>query len=543
MIKQLKINNFVLIEQQEVILGAGVNALIGETGSGKTILLNAINLISGRRASVDYIRDGQDYAIVEATICLNTKLKKRLKTLDVNLAADSDELIVYRQIDRKGTSKVRINGLLVTLTELQKLMDGVIDFHSQHQTIALLDGQEYLKIVDQFAQTQTELKSYQQYFIQYQTIEKKLIELEQMSIEKDERISILSFRINELEQISEISNFEELQTQHSNYKEIIEKQKDLNELTSSLDVINRNLASFASQSSKLISDDQFNLLNNALINLEELSFQLDQARTTELTDFDYEQMSEQISLVKQLMRKYKCDFDELQTNLQAFQVEIQNLNELEFQQHNLQKTKQELMSKLREYGQKISEKRKAAAQKLMKEINKQFSDLQMENAEFKIEISQTEYLSNGLDKVEFKIKTNVGSSFKSLNEVASGGELSRFILGIKTALSKKYATEVMIFDEIDTGVNGHVALKMGKKILEIAQNSQVILISHVPQVVACANQAFFVQKEVQQNQTNTTISRVENEQFIEQLGLMISGDKLTEDAARQAENLIAGYVN
>ena len=537
MITNLHIKNIGIIDEIEIDLGKGLNVLTGETGAGKSLIIGSLNIISGGRFSKDMIRKGETNSFVE--ICLYEP---------ENEQSIEGTIIISREINVNGKNMCKINGRMVTVNELREFMRKIIEIHGQNDNQNLLDSKEHLKYLDNYIGADiSELKEeYKTNYIRYMEIKKELKENYGDEKERQRKLDLLKYQYEEIEEAS-LSDGEEEEL-NNKQKIIINAEKiaktlqevDLAIGENAIDIISnsiRNLEKIENFDNKY--QETANNLKSAYYELQEVS--RDITNYKDEVDFDEEEqkeIEERLDLIFSLKRKYGNSIKEILQYKEEVEKEIYRIENLEEYTNNLKEEQKEVKSKLDEIANKIHEIRKERAIELSSKINKNLQELEMKNAKVNIHTDyiEEEYYENGKDKVAFFISTNVGEDEKELSKIASGGEMSRMMLAIKTVLANTDNTPILIFDEIDTGISGKAANAVAEKLNQISGKHQVLCISHLPNIAAVADSNYFISKSVVNDRTTTTIKQLNEQEIINEIARISSGE-VNEVTIKYAEKL------
>ena len=542
MISTLHIKNIGIIEDLNIDLNKGLNVLTGETGAGKTLIIDSLKIISGGRFSKDMIRRGTSNSYVE--LCMYVPESEK---------AEDGNIIVSREITSSGKNMCKINGRMVTVNELKEFMKDFIEIHGQNDNQNLLDNKKHLNYLDSYSgEIITSLKeSYKNYYNEYKDIVKKLKENFGDEKEKQRRIDLLQYQIKEIEEADlKINEEEELENQRKiimNSEKIVENLNTANNLIEENGIDNISLAIRALEKIESL-DSKYEKVTNDLKNvyyeLQEVSRDISLYKDD--TDFDEEErniVEERLDLIHQLKRKYGNTIEEILKYKDEIQKELDKIENLEEYNIKLRKKKDELEKELNSLAKKIHEIRIASSKKLMYDIDEELKDLEMKNAKINIKVDyvENEFFKDGKDIVKFYIITNVGEEEKELAKIASGGEMSRIMLAIKKVLAEFDNTPVLVFDEIDTGISGNAANSVAKKLKSIANKHQVLCISHLPNIAAIADYNYFISKNVLENRTCTQIKLLQESEVLEEIARISSGEvnDITLEYAKRLREKIA----
>lgn len=551
MLQSLHVKNLALIDEAEVIFSPGLNILTGETGAGKSLLLGSINLALGGKVFKDLIREDKDYALVELSFFIqDDKKREKLKQMDVFFEEEGQLFISRRIIKGRSTSKV--NGETVSAAQLHQITELLLDIYGQHEHQSLLYRSKHLEILDEFAGEEL-LPKKQKLAQAFEEYRKAAERRKEFQLDEEQRLrecAFLKFEIEEIEnaQLKEGEEEELLLW----YKKAIHSRKILETIHRIHEEISSGAADGAGEkigrAVKDIAviaeyDEELNSIQGQLENIDELLSDVcrEIASYTASLEFDEEEFTEKekrLDLIRALEGKYGNSIEKI---FDYQKEKIQRLSVLE----NYEKNKEEAQAQEEEKRQivlkiceEVSEIRKKAAEGLIEKITDGLRDLNFLEVKFDIIFEKMENLSrNGYDEIEFMISTNPGSPIRPLGKVASGGELSRIMLAIKTVLSEKDGVETLIFDEIDTGISGRTAQKVSEKLSEISKKRQVLCITHLAQIAAMADSHYMIEKNVVENKTITGIRHLSEQEIIEELARILGGAEITETIRNSAKEM------
>ena len=525
MIATMHIKNIGIIEDLDIDLNKGLNVLTGETGAGKTLIIDSLEIISGGRFSKEMIRKGATNSFVE--LCMYEPKSNK---------AEDGNIIVSREININGKNMCKINGRMVTVNELKEFMKEFIEIHGQNDNQSLLDNKKHLDYLDNYSgdELQKLKEEYKNYYIEYKSVLKSLKENFGDEKEKQRKIDLLQYQINEIKEANLKSNEEEeLEEQRrymQNFEKISESLNTANNLIEENGIDNISMAIRALEKIETI-DIKYEKVSNSLKNiyyeLQEISRDIGSYK--EDTYFDEEKrdfIEERLDLIHSLKRKYGNSIKEILEYKEEIEKELEKIENLEEYNKKLRDRKNELEEKLNILAKNIHEIRINASNKLICDINKELEDLEMKNAKINIKVDyiDNEFFNEGKDKVTFYIITNLGEDEKELSKIASGGEMSRIMLAIKKVLAEFDNTSVLVFDEIDTGISGKAANSVAKKLKAISNKHQVLCISHLPNIAAMADYNYFISKNVTKDRTKTKIKLLEETEVIEEIARISSGE-------------------
>ena len=525
MISTLHIKNIGIIDDLSIDLNEGLNVLTGETGAGKTLIIDSLGIISGGRFSKEMIRKGETNSFVE--ICMYEPENEN--SIDGNI-------IVSREINSNGKNMCKINGRMVTVNELKNFMSKFIEIHGQNDNQSLLDNKFHLKYLDGFIGDKIidTKKQYKEKYEKYLEIKQELKNNYGDEKERERKLDLLRYQFNEIEEanlkVNEEDNLEEKRKLMLNSEKI---SKNLNEADiaigeNSIDSINvaiRALEKIENIDKKY--EDISSNLKNIYYELQEISRDISEHK--EDVYFDEEErneVEERLDLIYNLKRKYGNDVQEILNYKDEIEAEINHIENLDEYNNKLKKELKQLKEKMTKLAEKMHELRNEYGKVLSININKVLEDLEMKNANINIHVDYNEedFFENGKDIVEFYITTNLGEDEKQLAKIASGGEMSRIMLAIKKVLADTDKMPVLIFDEIDTGISGKAAGAVAEKLNGISKNHQVLCISHLPSIAAIADYNYFISKKVINERTNTNIKLLNEKETLEEIARISSGE-------------------
>lgn len=541
MLLNLHVKNLALIEEVDVDFEKGLIVLTGETGAGKSLILGSVNIALGNKASKDMIRKGTDYSLVELTFSVSENCAKQLKKYDIYM--EEDNIITVTRKISEGRSISKINGETVNIKTLKNVMSLLIDIHGQHDHQSLLYTKNHLDILDKFAKDSIlELK--EQIKEEYSKYTKLIKKLEEFNIDEGQKareIEFAEYEVNEIESAN-LKPEEDVQVEEefkklSNSKEIVSA---LSEIYNALsyetagglgDIINKAVMDINSIKGM---DEKISQFQTELYDIDNLCREL----TSQIYDYNsgmdfnpeyVREVEERLDVINHLKLKYGNNIEEILRYKEEKEEYLEKLNNMTDEMESVKNQISELEGTLNNLCTKLSEQRKKAAKELEVLVKQALVDLNFIAVEFEIQITRKESIGeNGFDNVEFMISTNPGESVKPLVKVASGGELSRIMLAIKSILATEDDIDTLIFDEIDTGISGQTAMKVAEKIAKISRNHQVICISHLSQIAAMADSHYLIKKTADENSTTTSIKKLTRRQSIEELVRINGGTGITE---------------
>ena len=550
MLRELRLNNLAIIKKLDLEFNDKFIALTGETGAGKSIILNGISLLIGERSHTDMIRNGAQSLFAEGVFELNENQKKRLNELGFEI--EDDELIITRYFDRNVKSKITVNGSRMTLSRLKELMVNIIDLVGQHEHQFLLNSEYHLHLLDRFLDDEGKILSRR---IRENVNKIKKLNLQIGNIEEEktriaEKKDILEFQLNEINSLELKENEDnELEEEYKilfNAGKINEKLEETSQflkegefsILTALGRAKRNLEQLSDLSESY--NELYEKIESVLYEVEEISYSVDNfAGDVEIDDKKLEKIVERIDNINKLKLKYGSTIAEILEYRDKIEKDLSLVNFENEELENLKTEKNKHVGQYFQDSEKLSEIRMKIAENLQNTVDVQLDDLNMENAKFKVEIRKTQEITmHGTDNAEFMIATNVGETFKPLAKIASGGEISRIMLALKTVFSAVDNISVLIFDEIDTGISGETVRRVAEKLRELSRNTQIICVTHSPQIAGRAQQQFFIKKEIENNFTETKVHELNTEERIREIARIISGDNITEASINHAKEIM-----
>ena len=550
MLRELRLNNLAIIKNLDLEFNDKFIALTGETGAGKSIILNGISLLIGERSHTDMIRNGAQGLFAEGVFELNENQKKRLDELGFEI--EDDELIITRYFDRNAKSKITVNGSRMTLSRLKELMVNIIDLVGQHEHQFLLNSDYHLHLLDRFLDDEGKMLSKK---IRESVNKIKKLNLQIGNIEEEkskiaEKKDILEFQLNEINSLELKENEDnELEEEYKilfNAGKISEKLEETSQflkegefsILTALGRAKRNLEQLSDLSESY--SELYDKIESVLYEVEEISYSVDNfVGDVEIDDKKLEKIVERIDNINKLKLKYGSTITEILEYRDKIEKDLSLVNFESEELENLKKEKSELVGQYFQDSERLSEIRERIAENLQNTVDVQLDDLNMENAKFKVEITKTQEITiYGIDNAEFMIAANVGETFKPLAKIASGGEISRIMLALKTVFSAVDNISVLIFDEIDTGISGETVRRVAEKLRELSKNTQIICVTHSPQIAGKAQQQFFIKKEIENNFTETKVHELNTEERIREIARIISGDNITEASINHAKEIM-----
>ncbi|MBI3503164.1 MAG: DNA repair protein RecN [Bacteroidetes bacterium] len=549
MLRHLSIQNYALIEKIEIDFPEGLSIITGETGAGKSILLGALSLIAGSRADSGTLQDKTKKCIVEGMFDIkNSSLENFFKQHELDY---SEHTVVRREISPDGKSRAFINDTPVTLSQLKELSVCLIDIHSQHETLTLNESEYQLSVVDAFAGINDAIQKYKIEFKKYKEVEKKLAELTEKEKQSKLDADYWKFQYDEFEKLNLQPGEQEKSEQElkllenaEEIKSVLEKIYDaLNGGESTiLSALNENKSQLSSISKLNSAYNELLLrISSSYVELKDIATEIENlSQKISFNPNRAEELTNRLDEIYRLQKKHRVNSVEelldVKTNVKQ---KLKENSSLEIEINKLQKEAEIVREKLFALAKKISSDRKKSLPKLEKEVNALLASLAMPNAQFRAEHLLLEMLTeHGIDKIRFLFSANKGIELKQISKVASGGELSRLMLSIKSLIAKNTSLPAIIFDEIDSGVSGGIAEQVGKLIFEMSKTMQVIAITHLPQIASKGNSHFTVFKQERAGKTFTQIKNLSKEERINEIAKMLSAGKPTETSMKNAKELL-----
>ena len=552
MLLEISIKNFAIIQSISLNFEEGMTVLTGETGAGKSIIIDAMNMMLGARATTDVIRHGAPKAEIEGLFSLeNSRVLQEI--FDEQGLELSDEIIIRREILQNGRSISRVNGQMVNLSVLKAIGQQLVDIHGQHDQEELMRPHRHIQMLDEFGDTDFfELKeAYQTSFDDYRQMRKQVLDIKKNQLEHKARIEMLEFQMAEIE-AANLKAGEDV-TLNQERDKLLNHKNIADTLTNAYSMLdNEEFSSLANVRSAMNDmegleeyDPEYREISSSLSEsyyvLEDITKRLESI----IDDLDFDgnrlmQVESRLDLIHTITRKYGGSVDDVLLYFEKITDEYNLLTGNNLSSEDMEVERKKLEKNLGDLAGQVAQARHHLAQDLEAEIKQELQDLYMEKAQFQVRFTNGKFSREGNESVEFYISTNPGEDFKPLVKVASGGELSRLMLAIKSAFSRKEGKTSIVFDEVDTGVSGRVAQAIAQKIHKIGQHGQVLAISHLPQVIAIADNQFFIEKVSDENSTVSTVRLLSLEERVEEVAKMLAGEDVTEAALTQARELLKG---
>jgi DNA repair protein RecN (Recombination protein N) len=561
MLQELKVSQFAIIDNLHIEFQNGFNVISGETGSGKSILLKSLGLLMGEKASSDVIRTGATQAVVEGAFNLKKRPDIRLTLNAAGIDTEDNTLIVKRIIAPSDKSKVYLNGSLCTLTQLKEIVSPMIEvtghnaplieMTGQHDNRHLLSKSYHLDLLDQFAGHFDKRLQYEEKFSALQSLKNQISDFETQAQQKSQRLDFLKFQQAELSKINvqpETDRHleEEIKTLKSAHRilQFVDDCENLlfndeDSVTSRLKTVQKKAVEFSHFGTKWA--ERMQSLQQAQEMIEDTFFALRKdLNQTQLDPDQLESKEERLSQIRKLQKKYGTDLAEIAAATKKIADEIQALENSDEHLEKIKKQARLLELELKQLAEELHKVRAKSAEKLESAVNKELLDLNMKGVSFSIGIVKLEALnSTGLSEAEYLCQTSPKDPKRPISKVASGGELSRILLSLKKALGESERPRTYLFDEVDTGVSGNTAEKVGKKLKTIAKGQQVICVTHLPQVAACGDIHFSINKDSSKNGVHMVVRELKSKTRVEEIARLISGEKITNTSLAHAEQLLS----
>jgi DNA repair protein RecN (Recombination protein N) len=566
MLTELRIENFAIIENLVIELGSGLVTFTGETGAGKSILVDAVETLLGVRADTTLIRAGDDRARVEGTFHIRGELQPRIQAIleREDMLDDSEYIVMQREFRRAGRNVARINGRVATLAVVKELSELLIDLHGQSEHLSLLRVPSHRVLLDRFAGLEKEFASYQEAFHALQSLRTELTDLRDAEQEAASRIELMTFQVEEISsanlQLNEEDGLREERTRLANSESLAE---NVNLALASLDEAGANESPAADQMGQVLAalrklskvDESQLAKENRAQNLFDEMADLARELRAYLDEIEFnpsrlEEVEERLGLIQSLKRKYGEDIAAVLAHAGKTAKDLENITNAEARIAQLETDEIKLLNDLASRAEVLSKDRHEAAEKLAKAIEKELTELRMQAASFGVDfhIRESEdglpigkqklaFDSNGHESLEFMVAPNPGEGLKPLVKIASGGETARLMLAMKNVLARADQTPTLIFDEIDQGIGGRIGAVVGKKLWHLAREHQVLCVTHLPQLAAYGDQHFKVEKDLADGRTSTKVVRLNDEPRVLELANML-GD-VSEGTLQSATELLA----
>lgn len=558
MLEYLNVKNIALIDNVEINFEKGLNALTGETGAGKSILIDSINLLLGNRIDKSLVRTGESFCKVVGKFSVEDYLKTDFKDFceKYDLEYD-DEILISRTYKVEGKNDIRINGEMVTLGVLKELCSLLVDSYGQNENQEIFNVNNHLTMLDNFAKTSetSEFLEYRKNFELLRNINKKLKEFGGNDIERLKTIDLLKYQVDEIESAKLSANeYEELENSRHimmNLGKIV-SNTTMAENCLQDDCMNNILKAKNCISQASLYDDSLqsyaDRIESVKIELDDILYSISQYNgKTDFNEDKQQQIEDRLNLYNKLFRKYGKTVEEILQNKDDMSNQLNMLENADAEIAKLKKDKDNVLTNLYEYGRKMNEHRKKYAKVLCDAILSNLTKLSMQNARLdfrfkEIVADESSLKPTGLDEVELLFSANLGEELKPLSKIASGGEISRFMLALKSVIAKTDNMPTMIFDEIDTGISGQTSEAVAKQMAVIGKNHQVIVVTHSHQIASMADVNFLIRKQEVNGRTNTNVEKLDFAQKVKEIARFLSGDAISDISLKNAEDLINSQI-
>lgn len=547
MLKSLFISSFVIIDQTTVDFDEGMTALTGETGAGKSIIINALEQLCGARASSSLVRKGSKKAVIEGVFDMNDSIQKILDELNID---GDDDLIITKEILDNGRSTIKINYRTVTNSALKQVAPYLLDIHSQYQTQEIFNVKNHLKILQSFMNHQDDslLSEYHKHYFEYKKISQKIKKLEQEDL-SDERIEYYQKQYDELKDFEYtdeiIDQLEEELRMMKNYESMHKYMTDFNEAMSdkqgALNQINDALSALGHMNDTESFSALYDEFYNQYYSMQDIVDRIETAfDSIDFDEYRFNELQEELFTIHRLQRKYGYSVDDIYQAQTELKEKLDAALNREDVLADLNKQKDQAYHEAYQIASKLTSLREEQGLVFVDTLEKELKDLYLPDAKLKVDIKECSLSDTGKDDITFMVSMNKGQAFTPLNETASGGEISRLMLAIKTITMNQNQMNTLVFDEIDTGVSGKVADAIGLKMHSISLNNQVLCITHLPQVAIHADHHYAIKKSSHDEETYSTLAVLSEDERIEEIAKMLSGDVVTAEAIDNAKRLLHG---
>lgn len=547
MLKSLFISSFVIIDQTTVDFDEGMTALTGETGAGKSIIINALEQLCGARASSSLVRKGSKKAVIEGVFDMNDSIQKVLDELNID---GDDDLIITKEILDNGRSTIKINYRTVTNSALKQVAPYLLDIHSQYQTQEIFNVKNHLKILQSFMNHQDDslLSEYHKHYFEYKKISQKIKKLEQEDL-SDERIEYYQKQYDELKDFEYtdeiIDQLEEELRMMKNYESMHKYMTDFNGAMSdkqgALNQINDALSALGHMNDTESFSALYDEFYNQYYSMQDIVDRIETAfDSIDFDEYRFNELQEELFTIHRLQRKYGYSVDDIYQAQTELKEKLDAALNREDVLADLNKQKDQAYHEAYQIASKLTSLREEQGLIFVDTLEKELKDLYLPDAKLKVDIKECSLSDTGKDDITFMASMNKGQAFTPLNETASGGEISRLMLAIKTITMNQNQMNTLVFDEIDTGVSGKVADAIGLKMHSISLNNQVLCITHLPQVAIHADHHYAIKKSSHDEETYSTLAVLSEDERIEEIAKMLSGDVVTAEAIDNAKRLLHG---
>lgn len=550
MLRELQIKNLAIIKNLDLEFEDGLVTLTGETGAGKSIILDGINLLIGEKAYKEMIRDEEDYLEAQGVFEINKNQSLNLNEMGIEI--DENEIIVQRRLDKNGRGKAFVNGRRVPLSTLKEVMGTLVDLVGQHSHQLLLNSNYHIELIDKFLDDNALCikKEINTIVSDYHNIHKNISKLEEIKEEAKQKKELYEFQLMDIDNVALVEGEDdELEEE---YKKLFNAGKIKENLGKSLFFLRENEGSIMSLFSQVKKNieyiskygKEFESLNERLEKLyfetEDIAYTLDDIiGNVDSDEHRLNSIVDRLDKINALKKKYGFTTKEILQYRDEIELKLKSIENNSSEIFELREKLDVIKRKYKESCEKLSDSRKLVAAKIETMLHEELADLNMPSAKFKVNFEKEDKINkNGIDNVEFLIATNVGQNYKPLTKIISGGEVSRIMLALKTIFSKVDNIPILIFDEIDTGVGGETVRKIALKLKEISENAQVICITHSPSIAAKGNQQFYIEKQVVNAQTITTVSELEKDERVKEICRMLAGENISDSVIAHAKELL-----
>ncbi len=554
MLSCLKIENIAVIKEAELEAGAGLNVLTGETGAGKSIIIDAIHAVMGRRTSKELIRTGHNGAQVSA---LFTDVNSVVRELcnEYGIETEDGDLLLQRRMSADGKNVCRINGQPVTLSVLRAVSENLVNIHGQHDSQQLLNSDSHCGFIDAYANNTKQRADYLAVFYKLRDIKKRLKELYALNTDKLQRIDMLSYAVKELEAaevaVGEIERLKQQREQARNSEKLtaafrsaiaaLNGDENTQGVVSVLDTVSGEMQKLSDvfPGGKDVSEKLIGFSYELQAVSDYIS---NSADSVQFSCAELDKIEDRLELLGRLSKKYGATEQDMLDYLHSAKAELEAINTADEQIAELEQQSEQVEQQLILAGKQLTKSRIDAGNRFSREICNVLQYLQMPNVQFLVDCKQGTYTKNGCDNIEFSISANLGGNPKPLAKIASGGEMSRIMLAIKSVLLAADSVDTLIFDEIDAGISGHAAGKVGNKLKDLSTAKQVICITHLAQIAALADNHILIAKTEKDNGTYTSVQRLDGDDRIAEIARIMAGGELTENLYKTAKELLEKEV-
>ncbi len=551
MLRELLIENLAIIEKLNLEFGDGLITLTGETGAGKSIILNGINLLLGEKASVDLLRSGKNLLVAQGVFEINQEQKQELEKLDID--TEDNEVIIRRTLDSNGKEKSFVNGARVPRSKLKEVMKTLVDIVGQHSHQMLLNKENHIKLLDKFIDDEAKevRKNLEESLEKFNEIDIRIKEIEKEKKETADKKEFYEFQLDEIERAN-LKDGEDIDLE-SEYKKLFNAGKIKEKLSMSgfylkndevnaLNIIyscKKNIESIVDCGQEF--EDIYEQLERIYYDLEDCASTIEEIESDiEIDENRLDEVISRLNLIEKLKNKYGSSISEILDYANNISLKLKTLDENNFEVHNLLNEKEKYRVNYWKYSNELRDIRKRFIKRIEDNLGKELDFLNMKDAKLDIKLEEKETMSkNGSDSVEFFITTNIGQTPKPLQKIASGGEVSRIMLALKAIFSHVDNIPILIFDEIDTGVGGETVRKIADKLKEIGKNAQVICITHSPAIASKANEQYYIKKTSQDGTTFTSVKKLSPEERVHEIARMLAGENISEAVIEHAKELLS----